>query len=113
MNMKIIKFLDKTWSEIPELENPAMHCNMIKDVDNFGALIHPECIMINKGNKEAYHITDGGFIVSRVPKEGDVIKLGVFWRVESAELFADLIASSEYQELFDGTNEALNKLTIL
>ena len=110
--MQIIKFLDKTWQEIPELENPAMRCNMIKDVDNFGALIHPECIMINKGNKEAYHITDGGFIVSRVPKEGDVIKLGVFWRAENAELFAEMVAETETTELFPGTREALGKLSV-
>jgi hypothetical protein len=30
--MDIVKFLDQTWQEIPELDNPAMRCNMIKEV---------------------------------------------------------------------------------
>lgn len=86
--MEIVKFLDKTWQEIPEQDNPAMQCNMIKDMDNFGALIHPECIMIFKGSRENYQITNGGFVVANVPKNGDIIKLGVFWNANIAELFA-------------------------
>ena len=111
-NLEIVKFLDSTWQEIPEQDNPAMQCNMIKDPDNFGALINQECIMINKGNREAYHITNGGFIVSRVPKNGDIIKLGVFWKVENAELFAEIVAQNDSPELFEGTLGALNKLKI-
>lgn len=94
--MEVINFSGKTWQEIPEQDNPAMRCNMIPDADNFGALIHPECIMINKGNKEAYRITEGGFVVSRVPREGAVIKLGVFWREDIAVLFADVMADRKY-----------------
>jgi len=90
--MEIVKFLDQTWQEIPEQDNPAMRCNMIKDPDNFGDLIHPECIMINKGSKDKFHITEGGFIVSKVEKHGDMIKLGVFWTSESAEFFANALA---------------------
>ena len=85
--MEIVKFLEQTWQEIPDQDNPAMACNMIKDMNNFGALIHPECIMIFKGNYPL--ISDGGFVVASVPKEGDIIKLGVFWNSNVAELFAE------------------------
>lgn len=93
MRLEIVKFLDSTWQEIPEQDNPAMSCNMIADKDNFGALINQECIMILKGSRDSYKITNGGFVVVRVPKNGDIIKLGVFWRVENAELFAEIAAS--------------------
>lgn len=110
--MDIVRFLDNTWQEIPEQDNPAMQCNMIKDSGNFDALIHPECIMIFKGDRDAYRITDGGFVVARVPKEGEIIQLGVFWNSTSADIFADLIANTEVPELFAGTNEALEKLSV-
>ena len=110
--MKIVKFLNYTWQEIPGLENPAMRCNMIKDQSNFGVLIHPECIMIFKGRREAYQITNGGFVVAHVPKEGDIVKLGVFWTHENAELFAEIVAEGEAPELFSGTNESLGLLSI-
>ncbi len=93
----IIKFLDKTWQEIPKLDNPALRCNMVKDMSNFGALIHPECIMIFKGGQGIYRITNGGFVVARVPRHGDIIKLGVFWCADNAELFAEAILS-QYKE---------------
>lgn len=110
--LEIVKFLDKTWQEIPEQDNPAMQCNMIKDPDNFGALIHPEFIMICKGTRDSYKITNGGFIVLRSPKNGDIIKLGVFWRRENAELFAEIVANDINSELFEGTLDALDKLKI-
>jgi|GEM_PF-6002664 len=87
--LKIVRFLDKMWREIPELDNPAMSCNRIRDASNLGELVHPECIMIFKGRREAYQITNGGFVVARVPKRGDIIRLGVFWTPEMADLFAD------------------------
>jgi hypothetical protein len=90
--MDIVKFLDKTWQEIPKQDNPAMRCNMVKDRGNFGALTHPECIMIFKGKYQGcakrQGVSDGGFVVAMVPKEGDIINLGVFWRAELAELLA-------------------------
>lgn len=110
--MEIIKFLNSTWQEIPEQDNPAMQCNMIKDADNFGASIHPECIMIFKGLREAYQIRDGGFVVARVPKEGDIIRLGVFWSAENAELFAEIAAQREAPELFEGTLSALDRVSV-
>jgi hypothetical protein len=110
--LDIVKFLDSKWQEIPEQDNPAMRCNMIEDPENFGALINQECIMICKGSRDSYKITDGGFVVIRVPKNGDIIKLGVFWRPENAELFAEIAAEEEAPELFEGTLDALNKLKI-
>ena len=108
--MEIVSFLNSTWQEIPEQDNPAMRCNMVKDSNNFGALIHPECIMVFKGNRDAYRITNGGFVVARVPKEGDIIKLGVFWNSTNASLFADVVANMGAPELFAGTSEALENL---
>tara|TARA_R110000851_G_scaffold266237_1_gene418738 strand:- start:253 stop:588 length:336 start_codon:yes stop_codon:yes gene_type:complete len=107
--MNTVMFLDSTWQEIPELDNPAMRCNMIKDSNNFGALIHPECIMIFKGDRSAYRITDGGFVVAQVPKEGDIIKLGVFWSSKNAELFADTFSDTGSDELSNGTKPSLEK----
>jgi len=112
MSNEIVDFSNSTWQEIPEQDNPAMRCNMIKDAGNFGALVNDECIMIFKGIKEAYRITNGGFVVARVPKEGDIIKLGVFWTLENAEKFAEIAAQQEYPELFEGTLDALNKIVI-
>ena len=96
--MDIVKFLDNTWQEIPEQDNPAMN--------------NDECIMIFKGTRDAYRISHGGFVVVRVPKEGDIIKLGVFWKIENAEIFADIMAEHGSPELFEGTHDALNKLSI-
>ena len=91
--MDVITFANQTWQEIPEQDNPAMSCSRVKDVDNFGALVSVECIMIFKGERDAYRITNGGFVVASVPKKGDISKIGVFWTLESAERFADLIAT--------------------
>ena len=93
--MEIVKFLDKTWQEIPEQDNPAMRCNMIKDPDDFGNLINSECIMIFKGTRDAFQVTGGGFVVSRVPRNGDIIQLGVFWTAPMAELFANCLKNGE------------------
>ena len=110
--MDIVKFLNSTWQEIPDQDNPAMRCNMIADVDNHGAFVHPECIIICKGTRDSYQITDGGFVVVQVPKEGDIVRLGVFWKAENAELFAEIMAQHGSPELFEGTHDALNKLNI-
>lgn len=94
-SLEIVKFLDKTWQEIPERDNPAMQCNMIVDPDNAGTLMHAECIMIYKGNKEAFRVKEGGFVVSRVQKQGDLMRLGVFWRAELAEVFAEALIGNK------------------
>ncbi len=83
--MEIVKFLDKTWQEIPEQDNPAM-----RHVKTNEGLINQECIMIFKGKYPL--ISDGGFVVAVNPLHGDIIKKGVFWTVESAEFFASALA---------------------
>lgn len=77
--MEIVKFLDKTWQEIPEQDNPAMPYEGKKD----------ECLMIFKGRYD--RIADGGYVVAFVSPEmdTDITKLGVFWSANIAELFAD------------------------
>jgi hypothetical protein len=90
--MEVVIFSNQKWQEIPEQDNPAMACNRVKDVDNFGALVSVECVMIFKGCRDAYTITGGGFVVASVPKEGDISKRGVFWALEDAERFAEMIA---------------------
>ena len=110
--MNVVKFLNKKWQEIPELENPAMACNMVKDMNNFGALINHECIMIFKGSYQGCDkhqgISDGGFVVAKVPKEGDITKLGVFWKSETAELFADVLTNVSVMDLC--LNNVLNAI---
>lgn len=81
--MKIVKFINETWQEIPNSCNPAMQNMMYAD----GRRRSEELIMIFKGTHQG--ITDGGFVVSFVPLRGDITKLGVFWRLENAELFAN------------------------
>ena len=82
----VVQFLAHTWQEIPELENPAMKYSNVYENDELPN--NSECVMVFKGNKEAYRIRDGGFVVAHVPKEGDIIKLAVFWQSGLAISFA-------------------------
>lgn len=75
--MEIVKFLDKTWQEIPEQDNPAMPYEGKKD----------ECLMIFKGRY--FRFTDDGYVVAMVSPDGGMTNLGVFWNANIAELFAD------------------------
>jgi hypothetical protein len=85
--MEIVNFANLTWQEIPEQDNPA-----------FQYIEHPvrgksrpsECIIIFKGRHNM--ITDGGIVVAHIPLEQDITKKGVFWRLEEAEKFAELLA---------------------
>jgi len=83
--MKIVKFLDKTWDEIPEQDNPG--------------LAGEECIMIYRGKN--FNIRDGGFVVSIIPTSKVIERLGVFWAAENAELFAEMLAENK----LDGTSK--------
>jgi len=83
--LDIVKFEDKTWQEIPDQDNPAMI--YFPDQSNYGAPITKECLIIYKGTHDRF--LNGGFVVAHNPKEGDITRLGVFWRLEAAELFAE------------------------
>lgn len=84
--MEIVKFLDQTWQDIPEQDNPAMGHIETKD-----GLINQECIMVFKGVYP--RISDGGFVVAVNPLHGDIVKKGVFWNAETAEFFAEALAN--------------------
>lgn len=84
--MDIVKFLDQTWQEIPDQDNPAMNTHRNKN----DVLVHQECIMIYKGKYP--RIDGGGFVVAKVPERGEMTKLGVFWLPQAAELFANALA---------------------
>lgn len=86
-DMEIVKFESKTWQEIPDQDNPAMHLHEYPE----GHRRPDECIMIFKGRHRG--ITDGGLVVAHVPLRGDIVKKGVFWTVENAEAFANLLAT--------------------
>lgn len=78
--MEIVKFYDKTWLEIPEQDNPAMRDGWQRE----------ECVMIFKGQ---YHrIEDGGFVVAKVDPERNITSIGVFWKKEFADMFAESLA---------------------
>ncbi len=80
--MEILKFLDKTWQEIPDQDNPAMQYWHLKNWYRR----HEECIMIFKGRYKG--VANGGFVVAKVPLEGDITLMGIFWLPEAANLFA-------------------------
>ena len=80
--MEIISYASQTWQQIPEQDNPAYDSNRDEEV-----------LMIFKGNQDAYRITDGGFLVVLVPVVGDIIHLGVFWDLSSADIFAEAYAA--------------------
>ncbi len=81
--MKIIKFLDKTWQEIPTNENPAM--NYEGHVDR--------CIMMFGGGYTG--VTNGGIVVAKVEPASDITLLGIFWNINTAELFAEAFKIKE------------------
>ena len=80
--MEIVKFLNQTWQEIPDQDNPAMNYFETKD-----GVVKQECILIFKGKYAG--ISKGGYVVAVNPKKGDITKKGVFWNIENAELFAE------------------------
>ena len=85
--MEVVNFADKTWQEIPEQDNPAMNYNTYHGTQ----WRVEECIMIFKGRFD--RVTDGGIVVAHVPCEGDITQKGVFWRLEEAEKYANLLTT--------------------
>jgi len=77
----IVKFEYKKLLEIPAAENPIFHRDDKLD----------ECLMIYKGNKDhnLHRITDGGFVVAHIQPGKDLVKKGLFWTFENAEIFAE------------------------
>jgi len=67
-------------------------------------------IMVCKGDKDTTHITDGGFVVMKVSLHGDFIKLGVFWQLENAKLFAKFITTNDNQGLKDTIKEQTKRI---
>lgn len=83
--MDIVSFLNQTWQEIPDQDNPAM-----SHFKTHEGSVKQECIMVFKG--EYPRISGGGFVVAVNPKYGDITKKGVFWNAETAEFFAHALS---------------------
>jgi len=75
--MEIVDFRTKTFSEIPKQDNPAYSDD--------------ECILICKAEKSQ----TGCYVVMKIEEnnqdEDEVAQLGLFWNIEMALLFAELI----------------------
>ena len=89
--MEIVVFKDKMWNEIPSQDNPAFDYKY-DDVRLQERIIgrNNVCLMICK--VLPYHqkvVGKDGYVVIEVPNEGDVIKRGLFWNLDNAELFAE------------------------
>jgi hypothetical protein len=104
--MDIVKFPDHTWQEIPEQDNPALDYRDYSD----GKHRPCACLMIFKGRYKGF--ADGGIVVASVPISGDITLKGVFWNMETAETFAETLAEMPVDELFPGTIDGLNKISI-
>lgn len=92
-NYSVLVFEDKMWTEIPEKENPAFKKSI------FFKEGQPEwfALIICKVLPYESSVTgEEGFIVSDVSVDvPDVLRLGVFWNLENAKIFADAYVTSK------------------
>tara|TARA_R110000744_G_scaffold379633_1_gene498209 strand:+ start:187 stop:462 length:276 start_codon:yes stop_codon:yes gene_type:complete len=86
--MEIIKFLDKTFNEIPEQDNPTF--NTTKWTGE--TLRVNECLMVCKVSDPRHSGVKNGFKVIYVPLSGEIISKGNFWESDMAELFAEALS---------------------
>ena len=84
--MKIHKFINQLWLDIPKDENPAF-----PDFYSDGKI--QGCIMIFKGNYGG--ISNGGMVVALVEPDQDITKIGVFWNIDRAYVYAHIFADKE------------------
>ena len=84
--MEIVEFINHRFDEIPEQDNPALIY-----YDTQQGKKKDECIMIFRGRYVGF--TDGGVVVALVENDTDLTKLGVFWNIEKARLFAEAIVN--------------------
>lgn len=90
--MEIVKFETMTWHEIPSKENPAfdyVYENQRLMEGNKGR--RKSCLLICRSLYEQ-KLGSNGFTLIEVPKVGDIIKRGLFWNLEDAEICASAMA---------------------
>jgi hypothetical protein len=98
MEPEILIWDDKTWSEIPEQDNPAF--DYIEGERPLGR--RGICLMICKVLPyEANSVGEDGYVVIEVPLMGDVTRRGLFWELKDAKIFAE--------ELLTQLNNKTNK----
>jgi len=106
--MEIIKFKDKTWTEIPKQDNPTFdykYDDPRLQEHIIGRRHH--CLLICKVLPYEYKaVSNDGYVVIEIPITGDVIRRGLFWNFDNAELFAsalvivvELAAKKRYKNL--------------
>ena len=95
MKKQIIDFREKTFSEIPEQDNPAFMSKAEWD-----SLNESGCLLITKQDEQKppykncgrFCVFDIGVVEN--PKEDEsVTYLGLFWEIENAMLFAEAYTS--------------------
>jgi len=90
--MKIKIFKNQRWNEIPPDENPAF--DWVDNSDGYPNGRREAFIVITKVLPYEFKaVGENGYVVSFVPKSGDVIRRGLFWNLEDAEVFANKIAN--------------------
>lgn len=87
--MELLIFENKNWSEIPKDDNPTW---IYRD----NGLRKQECVIVSKVLPyEAKTVTDKGFSVVHIPLEGEIIRKGLFWNIEDATLFAEVLCNKD------------------
>ena len=91
--MEIVKWQNQNWDEIEEQDNPAF--DYIGQERKNGR--RAECLLIMKVREEVRISAVGmdSYQVMKVPKEGDVDTLGLFWTWENANIFAEVYANAQ------------------
>lgn len=89
--LEIVKFEDQNWRDISEQDNPAF--DYIKNDRTLGR--HNECLMICKVLPyDVKSVGKNGFVVIYVPKQGEITRLGLFWSLKNAEIFASAVSQN-------------------
>ena len=95
--MEIVRFKKQNWMEIPKQDNPAfdkIYENQRLQEGYKGRRTH--CLLICKTLPyEAKSVGKNGYVVIEIPLTGDIIRRGLFWDFENAELFAEALAKKE------------------
>ena len=95
--MEIVIFKDKKWHEIQRQDNPAF--DYIYNDSRLQERIvgrNNHCLVICKAEDYQSTSISNGYVVVEIPYEPkDVIKRGLFWHLEYAELFAEALAEKK------------------
>lgn len=90
--MEIVRWKNQNWCEIQEQDNPAFDY-IEQDRKNSRA---NKCLLVMKVLPyESKSVGENGYVVIEVPLSGDVIRRGLFWNYENANIFADAYANAQ------------------